>query len=78
MLSISVSVSAAKLRRNRCSKRTLLVRTLVCNPDSVEISECGYRPGVKVLDDGVRDGKAAMATSDDQGMMCSESVLSTA
>jgi hypothetical protein len=29
----------------------------------VPISECGCRPGVKVLDDGVRDGKVAMVTS---------------
>ena len=69
MLSISVSVSAEKLRRSRCSRIALLVRTLVCRPDSVGISECGYVPGVKVLDDGVRDGKVAMITSAHLGIL---------
>jgi hypothetical protein len=69
MLSISVSVSAAKLRRNCCSRITLLVRTLVCSPDSVGISECGCLPGVKVRALGFREGKVAIITSAYQGIL---------
>ena len=74
MLSISLSVSAAKLSRKLCSKMTLLVRTLVCTPDSVGISECGCLPGVNVLVDGFSEGKAAMVTSASQDILLAGSV----
>ena len=60
MLSICVSVRPRNVSRSCCSRITLLVRTRVCNPSIVGISECGCRPGVKVRVDGLSEGKVAI------------------